>query len=73
MADWTPPDRYAGTLVLPGQLGPSSAPPAEQESPFDAITTAIDRLYEREPRLTRDLLEAFRSATVADLERLLLP
>jgi hypothetical protein len=59
MADWTPPDRYAGRLIPPGTLAPSSAPPAEPESPsvFATITATIEALYEREPKLTRNLLE----------------
>jgi hypothetical protein len=37
---------------------------------FDTITHAIEALYEREPKLTRELLQRLRAASTADLERL---
>jgi hypothetical protein len=78
MAAWVPgwSRQIRGKLVLPpGQPVSPPAPPAvvDEPSAFDRIAAAIERLYDREPKLTRDLLEAFRSAGVADLERLLLP
>jgi hypothetical protein len=74
MADWKAPDLYEGRLIEPGQPVSPPAPPAgEEPSAFANITSAIEALYEREPKLTRAMLEAFRLATVADLERLLLP
>jgi hypothetical protein len=42
-------------------------------SAFDRIAAAIERLYEVEPRLTRDLLQQLRSASVEDLQRLFAP
>jgi hypothetical protein len=60
--DW-PPDKYDGTLVLPG------AAPAESLT-LDGVATAIEALYEREPKLTRNLLERLRAASTEDLEAL---
>jgi hypothetical protein len=62
LSDWTPPDRYEGKLVLPEAT--AAAPPQVQEEPsaFDRITAVIERLYEREPRLTRELLNELRAA-----------
>jgi hypothetical protein len=74
MADWTPPDRYEGTLVLPVTPAPAAVPQAQAEpSAFDRIAAAIERLYEREPRLTRELLNELRSASTENLERLFRP
>jgi hypothetical protein len=60
-----PPDRYEGTLVLP-EATASAAPPAlDEPSAFDRVAAAFERLYEREPRLTRDLLNELRAASPA--------
>jgi hypothetical protein len=68
-----PPDRYDGTLVPPaapaGSAGRTSCGP-EEPSTADSIAAAIEELYEREPKLTRNLLDLLRSASIADLERL---
>jgi hypothetical protein len=72
MADWTPPDKYEGKLVLPGTPATSPVSPATVDDPsaFDRVAQVIERLYEREPKLTRDLLNELRAASTADLERL---
>jgi hypothetical protein len=57
MASWVPPDRYEGTLKLPEAPAPKPAPARTSEEP-----SAIERLYEREPKLTRNLLEQLRAA-----------
>jgi hypothetical protein len=69
MADW-PPDKYSGTLIEPALTALPSAPAPEESSSFDQICEAFDRLYSREPHLTRALLEQLRSATTEDLKRL---
>jgi hypothetical protein len=65
-----PPDRYEGKLVLPEATAAAAAPASDEPSAFDRITATLERLYEREPRLTRELLEQLRAASTADLERL---
>jgi hypothetical protein len=70
MADWVPPDRYEGKLVLPETPTPAPVPAPEEPSAFDRVASALEALYEREPRLTRNLLEQLRAASTADLERL---
>jgi hypothetical protein len=70
MADWTPPDRYEGKLLLPESPAQAQASAAVEPVAFDRIAQAIERLYEREPRLTRELLNELRAASTADLERL---
>jgi hypothetical protein len=72
MADW-PPDRYEGRLILPKSPAPVSAPAPDEPSAFDSIAAAVERLYEREPKLTRDLLMQLRAASISDLERLFGP
>jgi hypothetical protein len=68
-----PPDRYEGKLVLPES--PAGGPMAvrEESSAFDRVAAAVERLYEREPKLTRELLEQLRGASTSDLERLFGP
>jgi hypothetical protein len=60
-----PPDRYEGKLVLPAASSAEPpVPPAEPDEPavFDLIAATIERLYEREPKLTRELLVQLRGA-----------
>jgi hypothetical protein len=45
----------------------------EESSAFDRVAAAVERLYEREPKLTRELLEQLRGASTSDLERLFGP
>jgi hypothetical protein len=71
MADWAPPDRYEGKLVLPSAPAPvSPAAAAAESSRVDSIAVVFEELYAREPRLTRDLLRQLRAASVEDLKRL---
>jgi hypothetical protein len=68
-----PPDKYEGKLVPPETAGAAPAAALEESSAFDRIAAAIERLYEREPKLTRELLEQLRTASASDLERLFGP
>jgi hypothetical protein len=70
MADWDAPDKYEGRLILPGG---QRNPPQEEASTFELIASAIEALYEREPVLTRSLLERLCMATTEDLQRLFRP
>lgn len=66
-----PLDKYEGTLVLPGASAAAPTSPSTQEvSVFDSVVIAIERLYEREPKLTHDLLDVLRATNIDDLERL---
>jgi hypothetical protein len=58
--------------VLPESTAPERGRPRPDEEPstVDSIAAAIEALYEREPKMTRHLLELLRAANISDLERL---
>jgi hypothetical protein len=69
--DWDAPDKYEGRLVLPN--APASVSPATaaaESSVFDSVVAAVEALYKREPKLTRNLLDVLRAASTSDLKGL---